>query len=253
MRGEMKILDANVGVGPWWTKDAILPSEPAEILAILDACGVDEAIIQSNLVHSPSSAVDINRATVALASAFPRFRPAFLLTPHPYDHLPKPADYAESMRAAGARVAWLRPAAQQHGVWTWLVGDLLGMCEDTRLPLFMPIDSLSPNDIHQMCDEFPSLRLVLTNLGYRSDIWLYPLLRRHPELRICLGHTYIPPLGPELFVRHFGPQRMIFGSALPHFTPGGLVGMVNYSTVSDADKALIFAGNMERLMDEVRL
>jgi predicted TIM-barrel fold metal-dependent hydrolase len=157
------------------------------------------------------------------------------------------------MRANGVRAAWLRPASQQHGVWTWLLGDLLGMCADARLPLFLPADNVTPNDIHLLCDAFPQLRLVLTNLGYRADVWLYPLLRLHPALHICLGHTYVPPLGPDLFVRHFGAERMIFGSALPHYGPGALVGMVAYSTLTDVQKALVYAGNMERLMSEVRL
>ena len=249
----MKIIDANCGIGPWWTRNAILPYQTADILAILDYCGIDAALAHSNLAHSPAWPPDGNARAAAEAAKCPRLIPAFLLAPHPYDDGWQPGDYAKAMRRAGAKAAWLRPNYQQHGVATWIIGDLLAMCVEHRLPLFLPADALTPNDIHTLCSEFPDLRLVLTNLGYRADVWLYPLLRRHPELRVCLGPIYNPPLGPEKFVRHFGAARLIFGSGLPHFAPGSLIGMVSYSRLAEAEKAAIFAGNIERLMEEVRL
>lgn len=249
----MRIIDAYCGVGPWAGRDKILPYTPAAILKILDACGIGQALVFSNLAHSPAAAVDVNRATARLCADEPRFTPAFLLAPHPYEDSPQPDDYAAAMRAAGARAAWLRPNSQQHGAAPWQIGELLGMCSRKRLPLFFPADTVTPEQIDTLAGEFPRLRLILANLGYRVDNWLYPLLRRHRQLRACLGPTYIPPLGVERFVRHFGPDRLIFGSGLPHFAPGGLIAHVMYADVTDAAKQAILAGNIEELMQEVRL
>ena len=250
----MKIIDAYCGVGPWATKDRISPCEPAEILAILDACGIDSALVFGNLVAYQGWAPDANRVAVETAAAsHGRFAPAFVLAPRPYRESVKPAGFADEMKKAGAKIAWLMPAHQQHGVSLWLIGDLLAMCMRKRIPLFLPADNVTPDQIHDICREFPKLRLVLANLGYRADNWLYPLLELHPELRVCLGPSYIPPLAPDQFVRHFGPERMIFGSGLPQFAPGGLIALVMYSRLKDEDKQKILAGNIEALLKEVRL
>ncbi|MCG3148198.1 MAG: hypothetical protein PCFJNLEI_01641 [Verrucomicrobiae bacterium] len=248
----MQIIDANCGIGPWGWRDAILPGDVPETLAILDYCGIDRALAYSNLAHTPASARTANAAITAAAADCDRLIPAFVLAPHPYDDSPQPADYVQAMRAAGAKAVWLRPKFQQHGTETWLVGGLLALCADCRLPLLVSAEEVPPDRVQQWCREFPALRLVVTNLGYRADVWLYPLLRQHPELRACLGHTYVPPGGVERWVRHFGAKRLLFGSGLPHYGPGGLVGMVMYCELAAADKALILAGNIEQLMTEVR-
>jgi predicted TIM-barrel fold metal-dependent hydrolase len=248
----MKIIDAHVGFGPWGWRNPVLPGTTAEITAILDYCGVDEAIVCCNVMYV--NGLDANTCVLREINGNPRFSPAFLLTPQTYDTHPSPKDYAESMRQAGAKVAWLRPAMQSHTTASWLIGDLLAMCVAHRLPLFVPMDGgVSYDDVHRICREYPGLRLVLANIGYRSDTALFPLLRLHRELHICLGQTYCTALAPERFARHFGPERMIFGSGLPQCAPGGLIAMVAYSQLSDDAKQLIFAGNIQRLMSEVRL
>ena len=250
----MRIVDAYCGIGPWAAKDKITPCEPAEILAIMDSCGVGSAIVFGNPIACNAWAPDANRLAAETAAALPdRFIPAFVLAPRPYNESVTTADFAVAMKQAQAKAAWLCPAHQQHGVSLWLIGDLLSMCVQKRIPLFLPADNVSPDQIHDICRGFPKLRLILANLGYRSDNWLYPLLKLHGELRVCLGPTYIPPLGPEQFVRHFGAERMIFGSGLPQFAPGGLIAHVIYSRLNDADKQKILAGNIETLIKQVRL
>ena len=248
----MKIIDACVGLGPYGWRNPVLPGTTAEVVAILDYCGIDSAVVFSNLTYA--TGFDANASVLREINGNPRFIPAFRLEPQTYDAHPRPEDYRAAMRQAGAKVAWLRPAWQAHGMQSWIIGDLLALCVTHRLPLFVPMDGgVSYDDVHRICSEFPALRLVLANIGYRSDAWLFPLLRRHPELRICLGQTYCTTLAPERFVQHFGPDRMIFGSGLPQCAPGGLIAMVAYAQLDDAVKQKIFAGNIEQLMNEVRL
>ena len=82
---------------------------------------------------------------------------------------------------------------------------------------------------------------------------MYPLLAQCPELRVCLAPRCITPLGIERFVARFGAARLLFGSGLPESSPGGLIGYVMYSDISDDDKAAILAGNVETLLREVEL
>lgn len=252
----MKIIDAYCGTGPWMYRDKIQPSDPAETLEIMDHCGIDSALAFSNLAaHTMNESVDSNACTAEIARQYPRFIPAFVITNRPYDDSRKVEDYLPEMRACNARGAWLCPQnnRQVTGMWTWTTDPIFEFCSSYRIPLFLSIEATDPNRVNEICRDFPDLILVLTNLAYNSDNWLYPLLRRHALLHVCCGPTYIPPLGPQRFVRHFGSYRLIFGSGLPHFGPGGLIGHVMYAEIPDTDKAQILGGNIERLMAEVQL
>jgi predicted TIM-barrel fold metal-dependent hydrolase len=249
----MKIIDAFCGLGPYWGGDRMQPLEAAQVLEVMDYCGIDSAVVYSNLVHTPASVGDANQLAAEAAGQCSRFLPMFLLTTHALDHMPTPADYARQMRQAGARAAMLRPTSVPYGLCTWVLGELLEMCAQARLPLYLSVLGPRVEEVDSLCRQFPRLRLVLTHVDYNADSWLYPLLRRHREVRVCLAPYYIPPLGVERFVRHFGPQRLIFGSGLPQFAPGGLLALVTYADLGDSDKAMILGGNMESLMREVAL
>jgi predicted TIM-barrel fold metal-dependent hydrolase len=107
--------------------------------------------------------------------------------------------------------------------------------------------------VERLCTDFPGLRLVLLGLSYREDPWLFPLLRRFETLYVCLGHFYIPAHGPMRFLEHFPADRLLFGSGLPFFSPGGLIAHVTYADIPDGDKEKILSGNITRLMSEVQL
>ena len=55
------------------------------------------------------------------------------------------------------------------------------------------------------------------------------------------------------FLRHFDAERLLFGSGLPEFSPGGLITHVMFADVADADRRKILAGNLDRLISEVEL
>lgn len=250
----MEIIDCFCGIGPWRQRDKLLPYEPADTIELMDHFGVAWALVYSNMGANYGWPPDSNRIVIEAAAQEDRFLPALALAPHAYDRSPKPDDYLDDMRACGARAAWMWPASRQgYGPWGWLLGDLLGLCAKRRIPLFMNMAEVSPDDVHRLAGEFPKLRLVLTGVSYGADSWLYPLLRLHPGLHVCLGQFYIPACGPAGFVQHFSPERLLFGSGLPHFSPGGLVAHVMYADIEADAKALILAGNLKRLLAEAEL
>jgi len=251
----MEIVDCYCGIGPWRNRDGLLPWRPDEILGLMDYFGIARAVVYGCSSASIAAAPDGNTALRARAAAGgDRFLPALTLAPNPYGPPLTAADYAQELRAAGSRAAWLmpQPGKQAHGVWDWLIGELLEMCSEARLPLLLDVEAITPDDVHRICRDHPRLRLILTGIGYGCDTWLYPLLRRHPELRVCLGQFYIPAGGPMLFLKHFAAERLLFGSGLPHFSPGGLIAHVMYAAIPDADKEAILGGNMKALMQEAR-
>lgn len=252
----MTIFDCFCGIGPWSTRHALLPYKPKDVLQLMDAYGIDKALAHGNQpLGGMSWAMDVNRQVAEEAARNPRFMPAFYLAQHPYQGEPTIEDYLRAMRKADARAVWLwmREGQLFRSLRSWLIGDWMAVCAERNIPVLMHIESLHINDAHDLCKDFPHLRLILTGVGYTSDPVLYPLLRKFPNLHVCLGPWYIPAGNPALFLRHFPAERLVFGSGLPFNTPGGLIAHVMYADIGDADKEKILGGNMLRLLAEVRL
>ena len=50
----------------------------------------------------------------------------------------------------------------------------------------------------------------------------------------------------------YGPKRLLFGSAFPNTGPGGAMLTLAHADISDEEKQLIAAGNLDRLLAEAQ-
>jgi len=246
----MRIIDLCCGVGPWRNRDPLLPYSAAQLLELLEHFGIDSALVYARLTGE-SGSIEDGQAIVREATDYsPRFLPTISLDNCP--HRDAKAVNERNLRESGAKIAWYHPPA---GVKPspWMYEEIADFSAQRRLPWLIELGRWAPDDIHQLCAAFPTLRVILTGLDYRGEEWLYPLLARHDELRACLAPRFITPLGVERFVARFGVSRLLFGSGLPESSPGGLIGYVMYSDISDDEKAAILGGNAETLLREVEL
>ena len=237
----MPIIDICCGIGPWRTRDPLLPYAPAQTLALLDHFGIDKALVYSSLAAQGGTVADGQAIIQEAVQLSPRFLPTLTLDFCP--HRPE-AREAVLTTAAKAVCCYAPPDVL-------IYGDIAERCEQRRLPWLLSLGWWTPAHIHQLCAAFPRLRVILSGLDYRADEWLYPLLAQHDELRICPVPNYICPRGLERFVARFGAARLLFGSGLPEFSPGGLISYIMYSELSAEEKAGILAGNAEALFQEV--
>ena len=252
----MQVIDCFCGVGPWAKHERILPSEPGEILQLMDRFHVDRALVYNNALKMLGREYDSNGQLVAMTRTSPRLIPAFSILIRPYDKSPTPSAQLEAMRTAGAKALWLKVPCTGRLVGSmkaWHIGEWMRLCETHHIPVFMHVEEETADTVADLCHEYPALRLIVTGVSYTADYIYYQLLRLHPELRICTGHMYIQAGNPALFLRHFQARRLIFGSGLPEFSPGGMIAHVMYADIPDVDKALILGGNIAELIEEVRL
>ena len=248
----MEIVDCFCGIGPWPRREELQPYNAGQTIELMDRFGVDRALVHGNYVRlGGGTAQRSNKLILESIESHDRFEPVLSCSAGPYDRSPTVDDFFGEMRQCGSRALFFCPdPGMAH---PWLYEDLLKGCEDKRVPVLFHVDLTGPDQINTLLESFPCLRMILLGLGYGSDNWLYPLLRRHENLSVCLGHYYIPPYGPMKFLDHFSAERLIFGSGLPQFSPGGLISHVSYADISDTDKEKIMSGNITRLLSEVRL
>jgi predicted TIM-barrel fold metal-dependent hydrolase len=248
----MEIFDCYCGVGPWQTRDRILPYTPDDIIALMNHFGMGRALVHSNFTAMGGSAVRGNLLLGEACRAMgDRFVPAFSFPPSPYDDSPGVAGTLKSMREAGAKAVWF-VGRSGVGPARWVYGEMFDACVAHRLPLLLHRDHATPEALSRLLEDFPKLTVVLLGTAYADDWWLYPLLRRHDRLHVSIGNCYVVAGNPERFLRHFPSDRLLFGSGLPFFTPGGIVTHIAYSRIPDPDRAKLFGGNLARLIAEVQ-
>jgi predicted TIM-barrel fold metal-dependent hydrolase len=98
--------------------------------------------------------------------------------------------------------------------------------------------------------DFPKLQILLLDVGYRSDRYLLPLLQRFPHLYFD-STSYVAHRQFESFVETHGPERIVFGSRLPLYTPGAALGVLATARISDEARLAIAGSNLRRLLGEL--
>ena len=248
----MKIIDCLCGVGPWMHRDRALPYRHEDTVELMDHFGIDAALVHSNFSSGSGCSLRGNEMVAEICATDERFLPMFSVSVFPEDSetTPTAAEQLSTVIAKGGRSLWMLPIPGTDVV-PWMFEELLQPCADRNIPVFVPAELFPPAQLSNLLDAFPGLRLVITGADYGSPPWLYPLLRRYEAVYACIGHFLIPPGMPKVFTDQFSADRLLFGSGLPFFTPGGLISCIMYADIPDADKEKILSGNLMRLLAEV--
>ncbi|UCH35251.1 MAG: amidohydrolase family protein [Armatimonadota bacterium] len=219
-----------------------------DLEAELERCGIARALV----FHALGKELDPATGNAALADDLAdgkRFVPCWVVMPHHTDEMPPAEELCERMAEQGVRAARVFPQAHGYSLAEWCSGELLTALERRRIPVFVDHDETNWDAVNSVCAAHPDLPFVLLRPNYRVHRSLYPLLERHPNLHIEIG-IFVAHDALADCARRYGAERMLFGSALPHYTPGGPIANIMYSELSDADKALVAGGNLRRLLGE---
>ena len=182
----------------------------------------------------------------------PDLLPAWALTP---DGTEPDFDITATVRgmlAAGVKLAWICPKRHSFSVQSWCSGELYAALQAARVPLLLDWYGQTPDELHHICAEFPELRIIILNPSREGrNRLLYPLLKRHQHLYLCLSPVFSVHEGFLDLYRQFGPSRWVFGTGYPESEGGtGITGLL-YAGLPDEVIGAIAAQNIERLLSEV--
>jgi hypothetical protein len=246
----LTFFDAYCGLGQ--LSHPILGQEFAsadELLRELAHAQIGEALVYNPASYEYDPATGNAQLNEAIAG-HPNLHPCWVLLPPGTGEMPPPAELLDSMQQQGVRAARLcpSPARNNFSLAEWCSGALLAALAAAHVPLFLDQSEVSWGEIAGLLARYPDLPLVLTGVSYRLDRYLYPLWETHANLYVELS-GYQGLLAVEAVVRRFGPERLLFGTNLPTYTPGAAVTMLQYADIPEADKQLIAAGNLRRLLE----
>jgi uncharacterized protein len=232
----------------------IYPPAPgaADILAEMDYCGVEKALVwhAAQLDASPKAGNDLLIEAIQL---HPRLYGCLAALPNQAKEFPPFDDLLESM--SRGRIVAIRAFPLDHHFFLnrvamgWWIEPMVSH----RIPLFLSVEhGCDWAIVYSLLEEFPDLVCVICDHGcWGEDRRFRPLIERYPHVYIDTSN-YLLDGGIEAFVSDYGPDRMLYGSGFPRCHFGGMMLAIQHARISEIARTAIAGGNLERIIQEVR-
>jgi predicted TIM-barrel fold metal-dependent hydrolase len=133
----------------------------------------------------------------------------------------------------------------------WGAGELLEYLQAHSVVTLIAREAIAWETLVGLLTDFPRLVIVLLEVGYRVDNFLFPLLRRFPTLHFDSA-SYLAHRQLESYVKRLGYDRLLFSSRLPLFTPASSLGVLASARIPDAARLAIGGGNLRRLLAQAQ-
>lgn len=247
----MKILDCHLFYGatnngePYRNCDTV-----EELCAELSRTGIGGGLVRC----AYSDTVGVNYGNRFLAndlqkSGNPDLWGVWAVIPHFTGETPSPADLPAEMKKHRVGAIYLNPRVHRYVLDPLTVGDYLDLAQARGIPVLLNTSlGLSMEQIYGVMKAFPRLTAIVGD----SDCWpnarrLYPLAALYENLHLDLSFV-MDAGGVEDMVARFGAEKLLYGSAFPARCTGSMLAVVRSAAISEEDRALIFGGNLERLL-----
>ncbi len=231
------MFDANVRVGRSGVHGDLALEAP-ELLAEMDRFGIRSALVS----HFAAEEYDAEEGNCALAEHLhERFVPAWAALPDPPS-----IERLAARRPVAVRLLF---GVKKHNFspTAWCAGELFDFLQQNQILAVIAHEDLEWDSLAQLVENFPRLRVLLLETGYRADRYLFPLLRRFATLYFECS-TYLAHRQLESFVERWGPDRLVFGSRLPLYTPGAALAVLGSARISDQARLAIAGGTLRQLL-----
>jgi hypothetical protein len=231
------LFDVNVRLGPSGVHGELALDGPA-LSAEMDRFAIRNAVVS----HWTAEEYDAEIGNRALEHDLtPRFTPAWAARADR-----ESMDALEKRRPIAVR---LTPGATQHNfsLAPWSAGPLFEYLQACAVVTLIARPDIEWESLVRVLDAFPRLVIVLLDVGYRSDRYLFPLLTKYSGLHFDSA-TYLAHRQLETFVERHGSERVLFGTRLPLYTPAAALGVLASARVPNQDRLAIAGGNLRRLL-----
>ncbi|MFC1582701.1 amidohydrolase family protein [Planctomycetota bacterium] len=256
----MKFFDCNA-----WAGVARIPPlkpvlTPEALLAEMDRCGIDEALVNHAGGNFENPIVS-NPEIAAFCAASPRLHPIWNILP-PQTGEMTPDQLIADMKTNDVKGVNAFPNAHKYIISAVSVGSLFEAFIARHIPLFLSVTGFETSfggvdagweNVYRILKEFPELTLVATDHGcWGQDRLFRPLIEHYPNFYIDTSRYELDG-GIEEFINTYGPSRLLFGTSFHNAPMGSASLLLRNARISEDARALIAAGNLERLLGEIQL
>ena len=248
----MKFFDARCMIGMRGIVKEGEPTTREEILELMDRCHIEKAIA----CHAMAKEADLptgNMKLVEETQGDDRFVRQWCVLPHTFGEFMAADELFAKMKENDVTSLRLLPKTCGYSLKPRSIGKLMDAAADCKVPVFLNLfEEIETAEVYDLCQDFPHVKFVVSNISYRENRWLGPILDTCANLYLGVGN-YLVHNGIASLCRHYGAERLLFDTGLPTGSATAAVSLVHYAEISQEEKELIAHGNVERLLSEVKL
>jgi hypothetical protein len=245
----MRRFDVSCFLGRWSEGGPTLATA-AELLAAMDGLSIDRALVRHSL-GKEYFAPHANELLFQELAGQERLLPCPVALPLSTGEMGPPQQWLAEWAAHDVRATCLYPQAQGYALTPWQCDSLLAPLAQRRMPVLLELAQASWDALHWLCGAYPTLPVILLNIGYRVLRPLYAQLDLHPNLFVDIS-TVANFRGIEDLCAHFGAERLLFGTGQPRTDGAGILTALNYADLAPDKRQAIAAGNLKRLLEGVQ-
>ena len=249
----MKILDCHLFYGatnnsrPYRNCDTF-----ADLTAELDRAGIDGGLVRC--AYSDTVGVNYGNRFLAqdiAAAGNENLWGVWAALPPFTGETPPPEKLPALMKQNRVGAIYLSPKTHRYELNGLTVGALLDAAEQKKLPVVLNTSlGVSMAQIYDVMRAHPKLTAIVGD----CDCWpnarrLYPLAATYETLYLDLAYG-MDAGGVEDMTARVGAEKLLFGTAYPERYTGSMLAVVRAAAVTEAQRALIFGGNLERIVKE---
>ena len=230
-----------------------LPESFEQIVRDLRRCGIDRAVV-SNAACIEYDPRHGNESTARLIRDQPHLFGAMVLVPDIWFDGRSAKEYIDAKIEQRFVVARLFPKRLHHSMRKWQIGEILAYLEQRRLPLMVWHNEVSWDLVESICRDYPALPVIVegndVKLLYHNRSYL-ALLKHCPNLYMET-HNLVLYSEMDYLAGQVAPDRLLFGTYFPYNTPHAALLPILGARVPEKVKDKLAAGNLERLVSEIR-
>jgi len=226
--------------GAIWKADDII--KEMRRLDIEGALAVHASAIESDILGG-------NARITELCEQHDEFEPCYVILPHHTGEMPGGDKLIRYLEKGGARAVRMYPAKHCYKAGLTWCGATYATLAEAGIPLLMDSQSnqVTWSEVDEIMTAHPLLKLILTRVNYRTERILFPLLAKHPGLRVEI-ELYLQYRGIADICSRFGADRLIYGSGMPVFSAAAAMALVLLAEVEDSEKRKIAKDNLLDLL-----
>lgn len=252
---DLSFFDCNAFIGSAQKGTWRPARDSREMLAVMDAAGIDRALIW-HVGQQDWSIPDGNTLLSEAVAGQDRLWGCWTILPPQTHEIPEGDALYARMRNERIRAVRIFPASHRFVPGRTALGKVLDGLARRGVPLFLSVErgGMDFAAVDRLLQEFPRVTCVLCDVGiWGVDRYTRPLLERFPRLFLETSYLALHDGVLEETVRAYGSSRLLFGSAFPDRLPASAMLPLTCADIADDDKQAIAGGNLERLLGGVRL
>ncbi len=222
-----------------------------DLLSEMKRCGISYSLVVNTIARDYDPIFGNEILLDEIKNAKQLF-PCFVLMPDITGEFP---DVELYLNQYNVRAVKLYPKLHRYFFDEFTCGKIFRMLELSEIPLFIEagrgfdqkFNQVSLEEIDKVCEMHPNFNIVLQGARWEEMRKVFTLMKKHKNLYIEFSSFQINR-GIEFLVENFGAERILFGSEFPLKSVGSARAFLDYSDLSDAEKAKIAGLNLMRLL-----